>query len=116
MIDETIRLKNSTPVQLHGDDRLNARAIIQGGKGEVSHFLLVGTISTTEDNSNISDTWLNVLLEIELHSESTAQQVRLLRLFVNWIIEEVANEFGLEDEDNEPADEYHWRSFSLTKL
>lgn len=111
-IDRTIQLRDGTRVQLLGEDKFRARATIQGGRGEPSDWLLIGTIGSSEDE----DLWMSVLFEIELHANSTAHEARLLHFFVDWILKEVAGDLGLEDEDNAPWIEYHWRSFNLTKL
>lgn len=110
-IDRTIQLRDGTRVKLLGEDKFRARATIQGGKGEPSDYLLVGTIGSSKDEG----LWMSVLFEIELHANSTAHEARLLHFFVDWILVQASSR-GMQDEGSAPWIEYHWRSFNLTKL
>lgn len=114
MIDKTIELRNGTQVRLCGEDLFRCRAMINAGRGEVAHFLLVGTIESSERD----DVAMRVLFEIEIQSQSAAVRSKCLYEFIDFLIRIVSDVLGMESKDDadKPWTEYHWRAISLSQL
>lgn len=130
MVDTKIQLKDGTRLTLQGEDLLRGYAVLQeqsvlqkaadlGSSACIDEFLLVGTLV---DNANYRTSVLYQLSIWTDHSRSDATRSAIrgvmLKSFIDWIVDRVAEESGLLgiDENEVAWTELHWDSFSLTRL